>query len=117
MANMTSASGLSGLPSDLVLQKWPTSIGVLLISLLAIFLKVTWQPAFPKAAPKLIREWPILGALRLYGKRKAFFDEAVGRTTTGNFSTYMGKFQVIGLSGLEARQCFFENRDFSINEG
>ncbi|KAF3771184.1 cytochrome P450 [Cryphonectria parasitica EP155] len=117
MANLTGLSSQTGFPLDLAVQKWQASISVVLISLFALFLKITWQPAFPKSAPKLVREWPILGALALYGRRKAFFDKAVSKSPSGNFSTYMGKFQVVGVSGPEARQSFFDSKDLSMNEG
>lgn len=120
MANATSAWDLSPLPSlstDFLAQKWPTSIAVLAVSLLALFIKSTWQPAWPEGAPKLLREWPIVGAVQLFGQRKTFFLDACSRSPTGNFGIYVGKYQVVGLSGLEARKTFFETKALNMTAG
>lgn len=117
MANVTSAAGLSGLPLEFLNHKWPASVAVLVFSLIALFVKATWQPSYPKGAPTVVREWPIFGALRLFNERKSFYVEASGRSSTGNFSTYVGKYQVLGLSGSEARKLFFESRALSMSEG
>lgn len=120
MSNVTSASGLPpppGLYTDLLAQKWPASIAVLLASLLALFVKSTWQPAWPKGAPKLIRNWPVVGAVQMFGRRKDFFREACSRSPTGNFSIYVGKYQVVGLTGPEARKTFFESRSLNMSAG
>lgn len=120
MANATSASDLSSLPSlatYLHAQKWSASIAVLLVSLLALFIKSTWQPAWPKGAPKLIRHWPIVGAVQLFGQRRTFFRETSNRSPTGHFSIYVGKHQVVGLTGLEARKTFFETKALNMSKG
>lgn len=120
MANVTSApvlSGLSASVADLSGHRWSTSFAVVVVSLLALFIKTTWQPAWPRGTPKLTREWPIVGALGFFTRRKTFFEEAVRQSPTTNFSTYVGKYQVVGLSGPEARKVFFENKDLGFNEG
>lgn len=118
MANVsTSTLSLPDLQLSVFYQNWPASVGVLVISLLAIFIKATWQPAYPKDAPKVVSEWPILGALRLYKDRRDFFLEAANRTNTGNFSTYVGKHQIVGVKGPEARKSFFEAKELDMTEG
>lgn len=120
MANVTSTAGLpglAGLPSQLSSQKWPASVAILVLSLVALFIKATWQPAYPKGAPTLVKEWPIFGALRLFNERKSFYLDASSRSLTGNFSTYVGKYQVLGLSGPEARKLFFESRALNMSAG
>lgn len=100
-------------------QNWPTTIALLVVPLLAIFVKATWQPSFPKGAPKLVSEarWPILGAWQLYKNRKDFFLAAANKSGTGNFSTYFGKHPIVGVSGHEARKSFFEAKELDMNEG
>lgn len=120
MANVTSSpvlSGLSGLSADFSNHRWSTTIAVLVVSLLALFITTTWQPAWPKGTPKLTRQWPIVGSWRFFVERKTFFYEAVKQSPTKSFSTYVGKYQVVGLSGLEGRKTFFESKDFGFTEG
>jgi hypothetical protein len=104
---------LTYLPSS----KLAAVISIGFFSLLAILIKSTWQPAFPEGAPKLIRGWPIFGALQLFGARKTFLIDSARQSPTGNISTYIGKYQVIGLSGAGARKFNFESKGLSLIEG
>lgn len=101
-------------------QSWPASLWVLLLTGLAtLAVQVCWRPALPKKAPKWWKEgdWPVLGAIRFYSQRADFYREAISHSPSGNFSFYMGKKQLIGLSGPEARKVFFDSRDLSLQEG
>jgi hypothetical protein len=99
-------------------QNWPASVYILLLSLIAVFIKVQWQPAFPKAAPKQVKEgYPLLGALRLFTSRGDFYKEALAQSNTGSFSLYFGKHQLVGLSGVEGRKTFFDSKDLNMSEG
>lgn len=118
MANLsTTSSLLQDFQPAALYQNWPASIAILVLSSLAILLKITWQPSYPKGAPKVVREWPILGAWRLYKDRKTFFLEAANKSATGNFSTYFGKHQIVGVKGHEGRKTFFESKELDMNEG
>lgn len=119
MANVSTPSLFSDNQLGIWYQNWPTTIALLVIPLLAVFVKATWQPAFPKGAPKLSSEhrWPILGAWELYKNRKDFFLAAQNKSSTGNFSTYFGKYQIVGVSGHDARKSFFEAKELDMNEG
>ncbi|POS73838.1 cytochrome P450 6A1 [Diaporthe helianthi] len=100
------------------LQNWPASIYILLLSVLAVFIKIQWQPSFPKNAPKKIKEgYPLLGALRLFTSRAEFFKDALTFSNTGNFSLHFGKHQVVGMSGAEGRKTFFDSKDLDMSEG
>lgn len=108
----------TGLTSAFSYQNWPASIYILLLSVLAVFIKIQWQPSFPKAAPKQIKEgYPLLGALRLFTSRGDFYKEALTRSNTGSFSFYFGKHQLVGMSGIEGRKAFFDSKDLNMSEG
>lgn len=108
----------TGLASALSYQNWPASIYILLLSVLAVFIKIQWQPSFPKAAPKQIKEgYPLLGALRLFTRRADFYNDALNHSSSGNFSFYYGKHQLVGLSGVEGRKTFFDSKDLNMSEG
>ncbi|KAL7621631.1 hypothetical protein AAE478_008957 [Parahypoxylon ruwenzoriense] len=88
-------------------------------SLAVLYIKIFKRPHFPPNAPKWYKggDWPILGALPFYSKRAEFFHDAVRHSETGNFSFYVGKKHVVGLSGREARKTFFDSKDFNFSEG
>ncbi|KAH9996992.1 cytochrome P450 6A1 [Xylariaceae sp. FL0662B] len=99
---------------------WPSSIWVLLLSSLVLLLfRVFRRPSLPANAPKWWKtgDWPILGALRFYKDRRDFYTEAVRDSPTGSFSFYVGKKQIVGLSGPEGRKFFFESRDLNFSAG
>ncbi|KAJ0108112.1 hypothetical protein J7T55_007231 [Diaporthe amygdali] len=108
----------TGFTSALSYQNWPASIYILLLSVLALFIKIQWQPSFPKTAPKQIKEgYPLLGALRLFTKRADFCNDALAQSKTGNFSFYFGKHRLVGVSGIEGRKTFFDSKDMNMSEG
>jgi sterol 14-demethylase len=98
-------------------QQWPGTIWALLLTTAAtVFYKVFWRPAFPKNAPKWYKkgDWPILGSVEYYyGRRLDFVREALRNSKTGNFSFYIGKKQMIGVSGPAGRKVFFESKDLN----
>ncbi|KAI1126849.1 cytochrome P450 6A1 [Nemania abortiva] len=98
-------------------QEWTATVWVLLLTTAATLLsRVFWRPALPKNAPKWYRkgDWPIVGALAFYyGRRADFVREALQASKTGNFSFYIGKKQLIGVSGAEGRKLFFESKDLN----
>ena len=96
---------------------WPASVWCLLFtSIVTFFVQVTQRPAVAKGAPKADRssDWPIVGALQFYWKRYEFWVNALERSSTGNFSFYIGKKQLVGVSGPEGRKVFFENKGLSL---
>ncbi|KAI0878743.1 cytochrome P450 6A1 [Hypoxylon argillaceum] len=97
--------------------EWSATVWVLLLTTVATLLsRVFWRPAFPKNAPKWYKkgDWPILGALEFYyGRRADFTREALQASKTGNFSFYIGKKQLVGISGAEGRKLFFESKDLN----
>lgn len=108
----------TGLTSAFSYQNWPASIYILLLSVLAVFIKIQWQPSFPKTAPKQIKEgYPLLGALRLFTSRADFYKEARSHSNSGNFSFYFGKHRLVGMSGVEGRKTFFDSKDLNMSEG
>ncbi|KAI1495631.1 cytochrome P450 6A1 [Biscogniauxia marginata] len=101
-------------------QNWPGSIWILLLATLVTgFFQVLCRPSLPKNAPKWFKtgDWPILGTLRFYKTRADWYREAIRNSPTGSFSFYIGKKQIIGLSGPEGRKTFYENRDLNFNDG
>ncbi|GAW15805.1 hypothetical protein ANO14919_052270 [Xylariales sp. No.14919] len=98
-------------------QEWPATLWVaLLTTAIAVLFQVFRRPAFPKNAPKWYKkgDWPIVGAVEFYyGRRADFTREALRDSKTGNFSFYIGKKQLVGVSGPEGRKLFFESKDLN----
>lgn len=99
----------------------PTFVRVSLytsIAALVALLVIYARPPLPPNAPKQLREsYPILGSLRFFTARWDFFRDAVKSSPTGNFSFFIGKHSVVGLSGPESRKVFFENSGLGFAEG
>jgi hypothetical protein len=93
------------------------SFGILSI-IVFVLLQLSWRPKFPKRAPKLVREnFPVLGALRFFTARWDFYRHGVSQSKTGNFSFYVGKNQIVGISGDKGRKLFFESKALGLAEG
>ncbi|KAF1972061.1 cytochrome P450 6A1 [Bimuria novae-zelandiae CBS 107.79] len=71
----------------------------------------------PKAPPLTHGVYPIVGALKFFTHRWDFFREAARASPTGNFSFFVGRKPVIGLTAEASRQVFFDNRHFGFAEG
>jgi hypothetical protein len=103
-------------------QRYPTpviaSATIVILSIGAYILLGGPQYHFSPNSPKRITEgYPILGALRFFTARWDFFQHARAQTPSGNFSFYLGKHPIVGISGDKGRQLFFENRDLDFAEG
>ncbi|KAI1328546.1 cytochrome P450 6A1 [Xylariaceae sp. FL0255] len=102
-------------------QEWPATVWVLVLTTaVTTFFKVFWRPALPKNAPVWYKkgDWPILGTLDFYyGRRCDWYKEAIASSKTGNFSFYVGKKQIIGISGNEGRKFYYESKDLSFSDG
>ncbi|KAM7203021.1 cytochrome P450 6A1 [Rhypophila sp. PSN 637] len=101
-------------------DEWPTTVWVLcLTTLIGFLVKLFWRPAFPKNAPKLWKpkDWPIVGALAFFTDRRNFLTHGSRTQKTGAFSFYLGKYQVVNISGREGRKAFFDSRELSMSEG
>lgn len=73
---------------------------------------------FPATAPKRVKgDWPVLGSLGFFTRRWDFFQEAMERSPTGNFTFHAGQYPVVGLSGEEGRKLFFESKALDLTAG
>lgn len=85
---------------------------------LIIYLVFIRRPHFPYNAPAtLSSDLPIFGPLRFWRARRDFWIQSLKESKTGNFSYHLGKHPVVGLSGKEGRDVFFNSRDLSFGEG
>lgn len=99
--------------------KWINSAWVLAVTLSILLLAYsTRQVPFPNSAPSLLSEnFPVVGSLRFFVSRATFLKDGASTSKTGNFSFYVGKHRVVGLSGLEGRRTFYESKDLSSHQG
>ncbi|RDL36450.1 Cytochrome P450 [Venustampulla echinocandica] len=91
-----------------------------ILALTLLFLFVFRRPAHPLKAPKLLsisENYPVLGAVRFFTARLEFFRDGIRNSASGNFCFWLGQHFIVGLSGDESRQVFFQNLSFGIAEG
>lgn len=92
-------------------------VSAIAVLLAALYMFLSPQQLGPKAPPRVREGWPILGALRFFTARWEFFQHARDQAPSGNFSFFLGKHPVVGLSGDAARKIFFESKDLGFAEG
>jgi hypothetical protein len=110
---MFSLSDFQGYPTAVI-----ASTSVVILSIGAYILLGGPQYHFSPNSPKRITEgYPILGAFRFFTARWDFFRHARAQTPSGNFSFFLGKHPIVGMSGDKGRQLFFESRDLDFAEG
>lgn len=91
---------------------------VFILACFAIYNKLFSRPALhPKAPPLTHGVLPIVGALKFFTRRWYFFRDAALASPTGNFSFFVGRKLVVGLTSESSRQVFFDNRHFGFAEG
>ncbi|KAI1269552.1 cytochrome P450 6A1 [Xylariaceae sp. FL1019] len=102
-------------------QEWSATVWVLLLTTAATtFYRTFWRPSLPKNAPRWFKrsDYPFVGSVDFFnGRRGDFFKEGIQSSETGNFSFYVGKKQIVGISGSEGRKTYFENKDLNFAQG
>ncbi|PWY76039.1 cytochrome P450 [Aspergillus sclerotioniger CBS 115572] len=102
---------------DMVSHALPLGLYVLvLLCLVRCSILLNKRP-FPANAPKFISGYPVVGALRLFFDRGRFCQSSKTASPTGNYSYYLGRQRVVGLSGPQGRKTFFECRDLDLEQG
>lgn len=93
-------------------------VGICVLLCLAGVALLTRRPTVSTKAPALIDEdYPVIGALRFWTARWDFFRRAQSQSPSGNFSFFIGKHPVVGVSSDEARRVFFESKQLGLTEG
>lgn len=93
------------------------TIAIALTASLYRLYKTVWRPAFPDKGASLVTEGgPFFGPPRFWSARWDFLKEwsAKGRSA---MSFYVGRYQVINLSGEANRIAFFEDKQMDLGEG
>ena len=110
MASIASFPQIS--PTETVLYSLTITV---LVALYLLFVK---RPSLHSKAPPLTSGvYPIVGALGFFNRRWDFFKLGAAASPTGNFSFYVGKKPIVGLTSDASRQAFFDNKNFSFMEG
>ncbi|KAK3953971.1 hypothetical protein QBC32DRAFT_312496 [Pseudoneurospora amorphoporcata] len=93
------------------LRNWPTIpsfLTILLLSLLSLLTTflTNWRP------PSLLQSIRLANSKlpQFFTDRYRFYNKGIHSSKTGNLSFFFGKHHLTGLSGVEARRAFFENK-------
>ena len=106
------------LPAYYVPTQLSVIVSVLAVVFVFFYISLVQRPPFPSNAPKVFSSnYPILGALGFWTARRDFWHQATRESKTGNFSFYVGKNPVIGVSSEEGRQMFLNSRHLGMQEG
>ncbi|KAF9888286.1 hypothetical protein FE257_008856 [Aspergillus nanangensis] len=102
---------------DLALQALTLSFYFLLFACLARCLILLNKRPFPANAPKFVPGYPVVGALQFFSDQLRFCHEKVTGSATGNYSFYLGRHRVVGVSGPQGRKTFFQTAHLDSTQG
>ncbi|KAK1148576.1 hypothetical protein N8T08_009583 [Aspergillus melleus] len=102
---------------DTVPQALVLGVYLLIFACLVRFITLLSKRPFPVNAPKFAPGYPVVGALRFFFNRERFCYDSRTASPTGNYSYYLGRHRVVGLSGPQGRKTFFESRDLDLDQG
>lgn len=94
---------------------WLSGFFTLAVStLLVYFASLLRKPPLRQGAPKLAPGWPFFGSIDFYRERQRFMGSEKAKSATGQFSFTYGPFNIIALSGHEARESFYASRPLDL---
>ncbi|KAG6022115.1 hypothetical protein E4U19_005259 [Claviceps sp. Clav32 group G5] len=95
---------LSSSPATLALATLATGLAVFLVYL-------AYTPSVDALAPEFTSDTvPLIGSWGFYSRRWSFWRDSVARSKTGQFSFWLGKNHVVGVSGAAARKLFLDHQ-------
>lgn len=115
--NVTTVEGPGQeLPSRFALYTIST---ILLLAALPVYklLKLYSHEISRNAPPVVKGNLPLSGAWGFWGARWEWCRSVRDWSPTGNYSFHVGRHHVIGLSGDEGRQVFFDSKELGLTEG
>ncbi|KAG5965069.1 hypothetical protein E4U58_002974 [Claviceps cyperi] len=96
---------LSSSPVTLALATLATALAVFLVYL-------AYTPSVDALAPEFTSDTtPFIGSWGFYSRRWSFWRGSVARSKTGQFSFWLGKNHVVGVSGVAARKMFLDHQN------
>ena len=98
-----------------LLLSWPFGPVILCVATMLVYLmSLLRRPSLREGAPKLAHGWPFLGSIGFYQSRQQFMTSEKEKTASGQFSFTYGPFNIIALSGHEARDSFYSSRSLDL---
>lgn len=97
----------------------PTAVafGAALFGLVCVIKWVLQRPPADVCAPKFYSDgYDLFAAWRFFSSRWDYYQEGTAKRTR-NFSFWIGKYPLVGLTGAAARKTFYEHKALSVNEG
>lgn len=98
----------------------PTALVLLLTPITLITYYILFAPRIefsPKAPKQTSEQYPVVGALAYFSAKWDFYRRSSRESPSGNFSFYLGRNAVVGLSGEIGRDVFYNTREFGISQG
>ncbi|KAK4234363.1 cytochrome P450 [Achaetomium macrosporum] len=99
----------------------PVAVGLtsLVTALVGLLAYLSYTPSVDKKAPALLTTGttPFIGSFEYLQRQWTFWRKARAQSRTGNFSFWLGKHHVVGISGPNARKVFFETPELEFTSG
>ncbi|KAJ3493732.1 hypothetical protein NLG97_g4548 [Lecanicillium saksenae] len=88
------------------------------VASLVVLLYMSATPKVDKKAPAFTSNaTPLIGSWNFFTQKMGFWKAAVDESKTGNFSFWLGKNHVVGVSGEAARKMYLDHRSLHLIKG
>ncbi|KAF8852512.1 putative cytochrome P450 [Acephala macrosclerotiorum] len=89
------------------------------IAIFASFLVyLSYTPKVDKRAPAFTSEAvPFIGSWNFFTQKMGFWKRSMAKSKTGNFSFWLGKNHIVGVSGEAARKMYLDSRNLHLIKG
>ncbi|KKA17947.1 Uncharacterized protein T310_8106 [Rasamsonia emersonii CBS 393.64] len=98
----------------------PVTLGLagFVATLISFLAYLSYTPRVDKRSPAFTSDTvPFVGSWGFFTRKQIFWDNAVAESKTGNFSFWLGKHHVVGVSGEAARKMYLDHRDLDFVAG
>ncbi|KAF2178413.1 putative cytochrome P450 [Zopfia rhizophila CBS 207.26] len=119
-SNITSPDLPLGTYLDLVLSQSLATLGLagFIATFISFLAYLSYSPRANKKSPAFTSDTVLfLGSWRFFTHKLRFWKNSVENSKTGNFSFWLGKNHVVGVSGEAARKMYLDNRGLHLIKG
>ncbi|KAI1378720.1 putative cytochrome P450 [Hypoxylon crocopeplum] len=118
-SNSTSSETLSWMGLDLDgFQPATAALTALMAFFVSSLAYLSYTPTVDKRAPAFTTDVvPFIGSWSFFTQKMGFWKSSMARSKTGNFSFWLGKNHVVGVSGEAARKMYLDHRSLHLIKG
>ncbi|EED18907.1 cytochrome P450, putative [Talaromyces stipitatus ATCC 10500] len=120
VTNLTSSTLVARMDFNAQNFQSPVTISLagLLATLISLLAYMSYSPPIDKRSPAFTSDTvPFIGSWRFFTQKLPFWRNSMALSKTGNFSFWLGKNHVVGVSGEASRKMYLESRSLHLIKG